>query len=1029
MRKMALQQTPTLWVLLAWSALCDAAPTTTTPGDLCASVTCTQPNSSCKVTSGIAVCGCNDGFIWAASGCVKADVSSLAPAAPAAPSDSAAAQPSSSPAPSSSVATTPSSPSSVAVTPSSSSSATANPSSPSSAADNPASPSSVALTPASPSSVAAIPSSPSAVAVTPSSPSSVAGTPSSSFSVVATPSSPSGAATTVPSHPAPPPTSTQEAAATLDPYVCVSPCLGAGVCIQNECVCNNPNTWNLMGVCETPKPTTTTTTTTTVTPPPPSSTTAVSSTTTTTTPSFTVAAGTGPAITTSAAPKEECTYKGVVGKCGPHSTCVAITPNTSRCQCVNGYKLDSMDACVPAPVVTSAPADPVSTVATGMQAAQPGNSDGLSTPALIGIIAGGVAGVLIIAFVLFIMMRRRKNKDTDDYHFNSAVSMTSAETSQPPPKGNGQPPSTLFFASSNANPIYVNQPVINKPSPSPSRSTTTTHTAQPGGSPTVTEKRNNQQTEKDTMFESLTSFIPISFSRHGSKEGRFSRTNTCQPSIRSVHSAHEQQDEEPLYDNFDYMKSHTVAPQQTNLTLAKTPSYHAEIPTPSPLTLQSFSEHLFFGTMTSYQSQGLSMISSQSMGADVTDANKVSEAVQKPGQSTLTRPDSTASNGSCVYVNCNGEEGNTTVRRRSSYMSRDRFVKLRQLGESERSAVFQGVLQDGGQFANIAIRELKMTTAVDARTFRAEARTLIGLRHPNVLAILGCTDTQPLSLVMEYAALGDLGSYLRDNDQWGSRKTQRSKVTLGERLWYSYQIARGMAYLAHRGIVHPDLRAKNCLLAEPATNSYGYPVIKIGGFGLAQCNPLDQEVYLMKSKGKMPFEWMGPEALKSLQMTVESSVWAYGVTLWEIFSDGARPYAGSYGSVESWVNLITDLGAGYRLPKLKTCDSDTHALMVDCWEADPTKRPTFQTVASRAADTFIPHCPAHVTKQVTEADVVLVDSMGSPHPTSPLSQAPSGYFFTGPNAQNTAATPGQGAPRVIYENMDTIAKSQSAKLA
>ena len=40
----------------------------------------------------------------------------------------------------------------------------------------------------------------------------------------------------------------------------------------------------------------------------------------------------------------------------------------------------------------------------------------------------------------------------------------------------------------------------------------------------------------------------------------------------------------------------------------------------------------------------------------------------------------------------------------------------------------------------------------------------------------------------------------------------------------------------------------------------------------------------------LPFKWMAPEALRFRVYSSKSDVWAYGVTLWELYEYGTIPY-------------------------------------------------------------------------------------------------------------------------------------------
>lgn len=73
-------------------------------------------------------------------------------------------------------------------------------------------------------------------------------------------------------------------------------------------------------------------------------------------------------------------------------------------------------------------------------------------------------------------------------------------------------------------------------------------------------------------------------------------------------------------------------------------------------------------------------------------------------------------------------------------------------------------------------------------------------------------------------------------------------------------------------IVHRDLACRNILLAEDKK-------LKITDFGMSR---EVEEVYVKKTKGRLPLKWMAIESIISREFTTASDVWAYGVVLWEI---------------------------------------------------------------------------------------------------------------------------------------------------
>ncbi|XP_039599486.1 fibroblast growth factor receptor 2 isoform X3 [Polypterus senegalus] len=216
-----------------------------------------------------------------------------------------------------------------------------------------------------------------------------------------------------------------------------------------------------------------------------------------------------------------------------------------------------------------------------------------------------------------------------------------------------------------------------------------------------------------------------------------------------------------------------------------------------------------------------------------------------------------------------------------------------------------------------------------------EMMKMIG-KHKNIINLLGaCTQDGPLYVIVEYASKGNLREYLRARRPPGMEysyditRVPNEQLTFKDLVSCTYQVARGMEYLASQKCIHRDLAARNVLVTE---NN----VMKIADFGLARdVNNIDY--YKKTTNGRLPVKWMAPEALFDRVYTHQSDVWSFGVLMWEIFTLGGSPYPGI--PVEELFKLLKE---GHRMDKPGNCTNELYMMMRDCWHAISSQRPTFK---------------------------------------------------------------------------------------
>lgn len=337
-------------------------------------------------------------------------------------------------------------------------------------------------------------------------------------------------------------------------------------------------------------------------------------------------------------------------------------------------------------------------------------------------------------------------------------------------------------------------------------------------------------------------------------------------------------------------------------------------------------------------------------------------------------------------------------------ISRDRLRLGKVLGHGAFGKVmessFYGISKS---LDTVAVKMLKDgATASEQKALMSELKILIHIgNHLNVVNLIGaCTKPNgPLMVIVEYCKYGNLSNFLRAKREFflpyrdRSPKTQSqvrrmieagqmdqraspssSSLTSGpqtpstntpskdptvekmEDLWktpltiedlicYSFQVARGMEFLASRKCIHRDLAARNILLSEDN-------IVKICDFGLARDIYKDPD-YVRKGNARLPLKWMAPESIFDKVYTSQSDVWSFGVLLWEIFSLGASPYPG----VQIDEDFCKRLKDGVRMRAPETASPEIYGIMLACWHGEPKERPTFPALVQILGDLLQDNSP------------------------------------------------------------------------
>lgn len=208
------------------------------------------------------------------------------------------------------------------------------------------------------------------------------------------------------------------------------------------------------------------------------------------------------------------------------------------------------------------------------------------------------------------------------------------------------------------------------------------------------------------------------------------------------------------------------------------------------------------------------------------------------------------------------------------------------------------------------------------KEFMEEMRYLSKLRHPCITTVMGAVTKGEPMLIMEYMDHGSLYDLLHNE----------TMVIEGELILPLLKdITQGIRFLhsANPQVIHGDLKAANILV----DNRFR---AKVADFGLSQKQNLG---------GTGTPYWMAPELLRKESCnTSATDVYSFGIILYEVFSR-RDPYEDE--DYDEVMQLVADKKVQKRPPAPRHMPDAVKALMQDCVEDDPEKRPLCEELDTR----------------------------------------------------------------------------------
>ena len=233
----------------------------------------------------------------------------------------------------------------------------------------------------------------------------------------------------------------------------------------------------------------------------------------------------------------------------------------------------------------------------------------------------------------------------------------------------------------------------------------------------------------------------------------------------------------------------------------------------------------------------------------------------------------------------------------------------------------------------VAVKKLKSDAPnATKEAFEKEVNFMSRLTDRNVIRILGvCYEDTPF-IMMEYMEKGDLNQYLQKFKTLSTTDSEpQGLITTSTLVHMTTQIASAMKYLASRNFVHRDLATRNCLVGP----NY---LVKILNLGMSR-DLYESHYYRIRGHASLPVRWMSIECFYG-KFSQKSDVWAFGVTMWEIFTLAKKQPYNDMSDKQVIEEAIKGKGRKL-LAKPKMCPFEVYETMLKCWAHNPKQRATF----------------------------------------------------------------------------------------